>query len=117
MQFLTCFQLIPTTNQHHHGDFGSTGVAALDHCTATVTVELGRRQHPCPTLGIKGTQGGRRKKGTSILTCDGCYCYSIQKNQGIEKPEAKNAGRRVPLPGMGFEPMCAIAHWILSPTP
>lgn len=22
-----------------------------------------------------------------------------------------------PIPGMGFEPMCAYAHWILSPTP
>ena len=31
--------------------------------------------------------------------------------------EEKKSVDRVPLPGMGFEPMCAYAHWILSPTP
>ena len=34
-----------------------------------------------------------------------------------EEEEKKMSVDRVPLPGMGFEPMCAYAHWILSPTP
>ena len=36
---------------------------------------------------------------------------------GREKKEEKMSVDRVPLPGMGFEPMCAYAHWNLSPTP
>ncbi len=34
-----------------------------------------------------------------------------------EKKEEKKRGYQNPIPGMGFEPMCAYAHWNLSPTP
>ncbi len=38
-----------------------------------------------------------------------------RKKRG-KKKEKKN-GYQDPIPGMGFEPMCAYAHWNLSPTP